>query len=96
MQINNITKEVRGWEKSQNVLRHDVAHILLMEEKRKKSSNTWFLTRDASLRTAASCNANQNNPYCFHIIDFLQSISPFVVEAEATPLADTFALFFRG
>ena len=88
----------RGWPKSEHVLRHDVAHLLLVGKKRmEEAQKIWFLTRDGSLLSAAEDLARNlgpdSRPLCFQMLGFLQSISPFVSSASEE---DVLANFFSG
>lgn len=85
--------ELRGTEKSSSVLFHDVAHYVLVLDERAQNPKTWFLTRDGSLIRAGSKLALNDGPsFCFPLLGFLQSISPFVVtQDEEFSLADVFS-----
>jgi hypothetical protein len=88
---------IRGWPKSQHVLRHDIAHLNLVRDARKATPKTWFLTRDGSLISAAEDLARQGGPdtrpLCFQMLGFLQSISPFVSSSTED---NVLANFFSG
>jgi len=94
--VQSSTVASRGWSKSEPVLRHDVAHLLLVRETRKTNPKAWFLTRDRSLLNAADEIARQSGaqdkPLCFAMLGFLQSISPFVTSlVEDNALANFFS-----
>jgi len=85
--------ETRGWEKSEIVLNHDLCHFALVLDERRTNPKTWFLTRDRSLTHAASRLKRKNEQgFCFSLIGFLQSLSPFVTTpSEEHSLADVFS-----
>ncbi len=86
----------KGRVKSENVLRHDVAHYALVMAKRKSNAKTWFLTRDRSLMSSAEDVCGTGMPFCFGMIGFLQSISPYVVsDGEGTSLSVVFSSLLR-
>lgn len=68
----------RGWGKSPDVQRHDVAHYVEVEEVRKRGDNAWFLTQDRTLAVAAVELSGDGLPFSMPVIGFLQAISPFV------------------
>lgn len=83
---------VRGWEKSEPVLRHDVFHHLLVIEERKKQQKTWFLTRDRTMIQAATKLDAGQPPVSFSFVGLLQSISPFVINGGSEhALVDMFS-----
>jgi hypothetical protein len=82
----------KGRTKSDGVLRHDVAHYALIETKRESNSKTWFLTRDRSLMSSAEDICKTEKPFCFSLIGFLQSISPYVLsDVEGNSLSVVFS-----
>ena len=82
----------RGRTKSEGVLRHDVAHYALVGDRRRANGKTWFLTRDRSLVSCAEDVCGTDKPFCFGLIGFLQSISPFVLsDIEGNSLSTVFA-----
>jgi len=82
----------KGRTKSESVLRHDVAHYALVETKRESNSKTWFLTRDRSLMSSAEGICKSGMPFCFSLIGFLQSISPYVSgDVEGNSLSVVFS-----
>jgi hypothetical protein len=82
----------KGRTKSDGVLRHDVAHYALIETKRESNSKTWFLTRDRSLMSSAEDICKTEKPFCFSLIGFLQSISPYVLsDVEGNSLSMVFS-----
>jgi DNA-binding HxlR family transcriptional regulator len=86
----------RGRTKSENVLRHDVAHYALIQDRRATNGKTWFLTRDRSLVLSAEDICREGTPFCFGLIGFLQSISPFVIsDLEGASLSTIFALLLK-
>ncbi|MGC2698476.1 MAG: hypothetical protein WA738_22025 [Candidatus Angelobacter sp.] len=82
----------RKRQKGPSVLRHDIAHYLLVNDSRQQEPKTWFLTLDRSMIATASVLAGRNEqPFCFNMLGFLQAISPFVTsESEQASLADLF------
>lgn len=88
------TVEVRRFKKQEDVLRHDVAMYVLVSEEREDSPKTWFLTRDRALLRASIRLADGHVPFCFSLLGFLQSISPFLkVGSGENPLVDAFSAF---
>jgi hypothetical protein len=84
--------ESRGYGKSAEVQLHDVAHYLLVEEERSHGKQCWFLTRDKSLSLAAARLRGGGLHFCFQLVGFLQSISPFVESTqEEDPLVSLFS-----
>jgi hypothetical protein len=83
----------RGFEKSDQILLHDVAHYAIILDERKQNAKTWFLTRDRSLPVAAArLKGNERQPFSFSLLGFLQSVSPFLVGgAEEQRIAGIFA-----
>lgn len=83
----------RGFEKSEDILRHDVAHLALVGDEREENELTWFLTRDRSLPLAAAkLKGTSVHPLCYSLIGFLQSVSPFLIAGqEEQQIADIFA-----
>jgi hypothetical protein len=78
--IDEEAEQVRGWGKSDPVRRHDACHYLLIAEARISNSKTWFLTRDRTLVAAAyKLEPGADVLFCFSLIGFLHSISPFIV-----------------
>ena len=76
--INAESERSKRWKKSPNILRHDVCHLLLVQDARKTNPKTWFLTRDSILHRASVCLAGREQCTCFSLLGFLQSISPFL------------------
>jgi hypothetical protein len=89
--------ETRGWEKSAQILRHDVCHYFLVSTERVSNPKTWFLTRDRSLTHSASkLKKPEELGFCFSLIGFLQSISPFVsTPSEEHSLAEYFSTLLK-
>jgi hypothetical protein len=87
----------RGWGKSQHVLRHDIAHYVFILQCRKDVPKAWFLTRDQSLISGAPALAKLEKPsgesFCFSMLGFLQSISPFIQTSDED---DVIARFFSS
>lgn len=91
--INEAAITVRRRAKSANVQRHDVAHYLLVKSEREKGAQrTWFLTRDRTLPLAATLLESDDLLFCYPLLSFLQSISPFIVTtSEVHSLANLFS-----
>jgi hypothetical protein len=91
--MQEVFKSNRGFEKSQDILRHDIAHYYLILNERADHALTWFLTRDRSLEiVAARLKGEAQYPFCFSLIGFLQSVSPFLVSGqEEQGIADIFS-----
>jgi hypothetical protein len=90
--------EIRHRPKAQPVLLHDVFHYVLIDGERKTHAKTWFLSNDRSLVKAGQrligSNESQGSPFCFSVVGFLQSVSPFVTSTDVEgSLADCFASF---
>jgi hypothetical protein len=82
--------------KSENVLRHDIAHYALIQDQRQTNAKTWFLTRDRTLVLGTEDVREEETPFCFGLIGFLQSISPFVVsDIECASLSKIFASLLK-
>jgi hypothetical protein len=73
----------RGYAKNASTLKHDLAHYVLILDQRKENPKTWFLTRDGILTRAGKMLARENPVFCFSLLGFLQSISPFVTVNSA-------------
>lgn len=87
----------RGWDKSEAILRHDICHYFLIVRERNANPKTWFLTRDRSLTHAAAILKQPQEPgFCFSLLGFLQSISPFVTTAsEEHSLSNYFSTLLK-
>ena len=81
----------RGWAKPNAVCLHDVAHYLIVQEKREDQCKTWFLTHDRTLAHAAAHLQPNMLPFCLSLTAFLQSVSPFV---ETTDTRDSLVELF--
>src|SRR5262249_17931927 len=60
-------------------------------EERKSNSKTWFLTRDGSLVQAALRLTDDQQPFCFSLIGFLQSISPYLTVDEESSFVEAYS-----
>lgn len=76
--ISETALETRGWGKQGEALRHDVAHYCLVGREREGGEKVWFLTRDRTLAHASTKLTPCGLPFCFPLVAFLQSVSPFV------------------
>ena len=81
--INQAALKTRGGGKSRSVCLHDVCHYLLIQDERRRGRKAWFLTRDKTLIQATANLGGGQLPFCFLLVGFLQSVSPFL-EASAT------------
>jgi hypothetical protein len=91
--IQEETLNTRGWPKGEAVLRHDVCHYSLVSKERTHNPRTWFLTRDRALAQAAlRLTPSGGRPFCFSLLGFLQSLSPFLTtDLEEHRMADFFS-----
>jgi hypothetical protein len=91
--MQEVFKTARGFDKSQDILKHDIAHYALILDERVSRALTWFLTRDRSLPiVAARLKGDAQYPFCFSLIGFLQSVSPFLISGEEEQgIADIFS-----
>ena len=80
--INQAALKTRGRGKSDAVCLHDVCHYLLIQDERKRGRHAWFLTRDRTLIQSTADLGGSQLPFCFLLVGFLQSVSPFL-EAPA-------------
>ena len=76
--MNEEAENSRGWGKSELVLNHDVCHYVLVCDERVDKPKTWFLTRDRALALAGTKLAGDDQVFCFFLLGFLHSISPFL------------------
>jgi hypothetical protein len=77
--------------KSPAVFDHDLAMYALVANERANSPKTWVLTRDQTLiKFAQSLCRPGEKPYCFTMLGFLQSISPFLSSDSETTLENFF------
>ena len=82
----------RGREKRDRACVHDICHFLLVENERQNNNKAWFLTLDKTLGRAAAKLCGDKLPFCFPLVGFLQSVSPFVEAPEAQQsLVDLFS-----
>jgi hypothetical protein len=83
-------KAIRGSEKSDHVLEHDVCHYALVQDERQTNTKTWFLTLDRSLSSVA-LRLREAQPFCYSLFGLVQSISPFLsIEQEERSFAEVF------
>lgn len=85
----------RGYRKPDEVVKHDVAHYLVVHDIRNSGGKAWFLTRDVTLLGAATQLDGDQPFFCFELIGFLHSVSPFLTTVEEQPFADVFADFIK-
>ena len=95
--VSDAAEKTRGWGKRDEVSLHDVCHFILVQEQRQSQKKSWFLTRDRTLSHAAVALAPDELPFCFPMLAFLQSVSPFL-ETPAAPhtLVDVFSAVLDG
>ena len=87
----------RGYKKLYRACIHDVCHYLLVENERQNDNKAWFLTLDKTLGRAATKLCGDKIPFCFPLVGFLQSVSPFVEAPEAQQsLVDWFSDILEG
>ena len=68
-----------------------------MEDERQNNNKAWLLTLDKTLGRAASELRGDEFPFCFPLVGFLQSVSPFVEAPEAQQsLVDLFSAIVEG
>ena len=83
--------------KSRKVSLHDVCHFIVVQEERKAGRKSWFLTRDHTLSHAAKKLDSNDLPFCFPLVAFLQSVSPFLeIPSTRHKLVDVFSAFLEG
>jgi len=93
--IHDAAENFRGHGKGEMTLAHDVAHYFAVEDIRSAGGKAWFLTRDKTLQEAAALLAGDQPLFCFNLIGFLHSISPFLTIVEEQSFADIFADFIK-
>ena len=95
--VGDAAEHVRGFGKSDGVSLHDVCHFLVAQEERKSGRKCWFLTRDGTLSRAAVQLAPSELPFCFPLVAFLQSVSPFIESpSDRQSLVDIFSAVLKG
>jgi hypothetical protein len=88
------SEQIRKHTKGQLSLKHDVSHYALVIDERNENPKTWFLTGDRTLLEAGATFVRDGTPYCFALVGFLQSISPFLTSpAEEKTVVDVFTQF---
>jgi hypothetical protein len=93
--LNEAAEASRGWGKSELVLKHDVCHYALVIDERNHNSKIWFLTKDKTLTLAATKLGVSEQAFCFSLLGFLQSVSPFLTTtAEEHSFVDMFSTMF--
>ena len=80
--LNQAAIQTRESGKRDRACVHDVCHYLLVENERQNNNRAWFLTLDKTLGRAASKLCGDKLPFCFPLVGFLQSVSPFVEATE--------------
>ena len=95
--VSHAAEKHRGWPKNSAVSLHDVCHFFLVREQRQAGKKAWFLTRDHTLSHAAVQLAPGELPFCFPLVAFLQSVSPFLeTPAARHSLVDVFSAVLDG
>ena len=95
--ISHAALKTRGLGKSDRVCLHDVCHYLLIQDERRRGRKAWFLTRDKTLSQATADLGGGQLPFCFPVVGFLQSVSPFLEAPEAQrSLVDLFSAVLDG
>ena len=95
--INDAAEATRGWGKTDDVRLHDACHFSLVRQLRTATPKTWFLTKDRTLTHAAAKLAPDELPFCFPMVGFLQSVSPFLeTPAVRHTLVDVFSAVLDG
>ena len=84
-----IAHEARGFNKSEQVSKHDAAHLMLVKKNRTTGVKSWFLTKDRTLADAR-LKLGQKRPLYFSLSSLIQCISPFVQTSQTESL---FSLF---
>jgi len=98
--VQQVCVDSRGYKKNAHVLKHDIAHYVLIKKTRVEHPKAWFLTRDQTLINASVALAKHeavgSSSFCFSMLGFLQSISPFVsTAAEEDTIAEFFASLLK-
>ena len=95
--INQAAEKTRGRGKSYRVSLHDVCHYILVHNERTHGRKAWFLTQDKTLSQAAVDLGGEQPPFCFPLVGFLQSVSPFLEAPDAhRSLVDLFSAVLDG
>lgn len=83
-------KSQRGWEKTGEVLEHDVLILWKVLEIQKEGGKARLLTRDLTLVDAARKVSQDGQSFVFSLLGFVQSISPFVPANDGSVIEDVF------
>ena len=95
--INDAAEATRGWGKNNDVRLHDACHFALVKDLRDTTPKTWFLTKDRTLSQAAADLTPDELPFCFPMVGFLQSVSPFLETPEVRhTLVEVFSAILDG
>lgn len=87
--VSLIARETRGYIKSEQVARHDAAHMILVKKNRAAGKKSWFLTKDRTL-TDSRLKLGLKRPLIFSLSSLIQCISPFAQGAQSDSLFNLF------
>lgn len=95
--IEQAAKKIRIRPKRPNACLHDAAHYVLVQKERQRGSKAWFLTQDKTLSFAAIDLDRDQTPFCFPLVGFVHSVSPFIENPDAQhKLVDLFSAVLKG
>ena len=95
--IEQAAKNIRKRAKRPNACLHDAAHHVLVQEERQRGFKAWFLTQDKTLSFAAIDLDSDQTPFCFPLVGFVHSVSPFIENTDTQhKLVDLFSAVLRG
>ena len=95
--IAQAAERIRNRPKRPNACLHDAAHYVLVQEERQRGFKAWFLTQDKTLSYAAIELDRNQTPFCFPLVGFVQSVSPFIENPDAQhTLVDLFSAVLKG
>ena len=70
---------------------------VLVQKERQRGSKAWFLTQDKTLSFAAIDLDRDQTPFCFPLVGFVHSVSPFIENPDAQhKLVDLFSAVLKG
>ena len=76
--IGHAAERIRRRPKHPRACLHDAGHFVLVQKERLQKKKAWFLTRDKTLNHAAVELDKEHPPFCFPLLGFIQSVSPFL------------------
>ena len=95
--IGKVAEKIRFKPKTPTATLHDAGHYLLVQHERQHGRKAWFLTQDKTLSQAANELDSEKLPFCFPLVGFLQSVSPFLEAQDAQrSLVDLFSAVLSG